>query len=394
MIPLINEHDIGQIQTKMPLLAKFLSKGTKISVPEGKDFVSFFNKIKDSASKPSTRKIAAGFVVVGIFSATPLMVLDPQNKDHLVTKFITLDFPKSSSPHLSLKTDNVPLAGANSSKVGKSLRTHLKSIATSAASKDEAPKIARPLQHQPVKSDDVRQIPLDDISPRLRKAISYAHQTTGVSSHLLATFSYLESRMNQHIGNTRSSAEGAFQFTKSSWLDTIDHFGMNHSRGLAIAASHIERDDQGKLKVDSKDAEKFISKLRDNLPVATMMAAEAIKHNQGVLERKYGPGSDTLTNLYVLHLLGPTSGLKFLNAEFSGGTANCSDVFKSGIKANREIFTRDGKVLTVREAYNNIETSVMTASNKLQVAFPEHAHNSHLEHEPAPTSDFEPSPAP
>ncbi|GBQ86247.1 hypothetical protein AA14337_3272 [Acetobacter malorum DSM 14337] len=379
MMKLINENEIEALRGKMPLLAGFLSKAARVSVPEGADFKAFLDKAVDGAKRYKATTLASGLAIVGICAATPIMVLDPHNTDHLFKRFVSLDFPSASSP--LAEAPNAPPSSGDVRQAPPTVisKKALRDLATNAREKAARP----PPPAAAHKAAPLRHIHRSEVSPRLIQAIEHAHAVTGMDRSILGTFAFLESSLNQHTATARSSAEGAFQFTKQAWLDTVSHYGRQHSRGLALAADHIAKDDSGHLSIDQKQAGRFIYNLRDNLAVSATLAADAMKHNQSILEEKFGTSSPTA--LYAFHLLGPTAAIQFLRAEERGGKEMCSDVLKSGLSANREIFTRDGHDITVAEAYEKINNNVTVAHEMMKDIFPENPRNMHVAYEePAP----------
>src|SRR3546814_10451639 len=102
-------------------------------------------------------------------------------------------------------------------------------------------------------------------------AVQKASARSGIDFDYLVDVARVESAYNPAARASTSSARGLYQFTKQTWLATLDRHGANH--GLAWAADAIGRDASGRLSVADPALRQQIFDLRDDPAAASNMAA-------------------------------------------------------------------------------------------------------------------------
>lgn len=151
-------------------------------------------------------------------------------------------------------------------------------------------------------------------------------------------------------GKPTSSATGPMQFTEGTFL------GVMKSPGVA---QRIGVDINGK-----SDAQ--ILEMRKDPYVATLAGAALAEQNKKALQSVLGrPISDP--ELYMAHFLGAGGATALITAMQSQPDQSAAALLPEQASANKPVFYKDGKPLTVRELYSSISTQFGTAPS--QVAY-------------------------
>jgi hypothetical protein len=172
-------------------------------------------------------------------------------------------------------------------------------------------------------------------SAQVLRSIAAASQQTGVSFGYLLNQAKTESRFNPAAKAPTSSASGLFQFTKATWLATLNAHGAEH--GLGWAADEIERSSNGTYNVADPQARQAILDLRNDPDAAAAMAAELAADNSNFLAQKLGH-EPTTTDLALSHFLGAQGAAKFLAAFGADPDASAAPLFPEAAAANRSVF--------------------------------------------------------
>lgn len=163
-----------------------------------------------------------------------------------------------------------------------------------------------------------------------RGAIARAAQRTGVDFDYLLAQAKLESSVDPGAQAGTSSAAGLFQFTKGTWLQTLDRHGEAH--GLGWAGQEIEG---GRLRDPAMRAQ--VMGLRFDADASALMAAELANDNRVALSAHLGREPDA-AELYLAHFLGIGGASRFLSALASDPGQNAADLLPQAAAANRRIF--------------------------------------------------------
>jgi hypothetical protein len=178
---------------------------------------------------------------------------------------------------------------------------------------------------------DVNSLPLPTGSGKwehMKDLILGAAKMVGVDGGLMATMAALESGFQPGVKAGTSSATGLYQFISSTWKTMLKRYGAKY--GISPDASPTDP--------------------RAN----ALMGAEYIRENADYLKPHVGrPLTDT--DLYIAHFLGAGGARKFLTAD---PNAIAADMLPAAAAANKPIFYKDGRALTVGEVYQVINGRV------------------------------------
>ncbi len=185
------------------------------------------------------------------------------------------------------------------------------------------------------------------IAAPVMDAVQTASARTGIDFDYLVDVARVESGYNPTAKASTSSARGLYQFTKQTWLATLDRHGANH--GLAWAADAIGRDASGRLTVTDPTLRQQIFDLRDDPAAASTMAAALTGDNRDYLERRIGRSAEPV-DLYLAHFLGSGGAAKFLTALDANPDQPGAPMMPEAAAANRSVFyAPDGSMRSLAE---------------------------------------------
>ena len=157
----------------------------------------------------------------------------------------------------------------------------------------------------------------------VRGAIAQAAQATGMDFSYLLAQARLESGMNPTARAATSSAQGLYQFTNATWVQTLSRHGA--ALGLSGAA----------LADPSSNAQ--LMALRNDPQASAMMAAALAGDNQAVLTGALGRPPQS-GELYLAHFLGADGAAKFLSGLASDPSESAAALLPKAAAANRAVF--------------------------------------------------------
>ncbi len=190
------------------------------------------------------------------------------------------------------------------------------------------------------------QVPTRIAAP-VMDAVHSASARTGIDFDYLVDVARVESGYNPTAKAPTSSARGLYQFTKQTWLATLDRHGANH--GLAWAADAIGRDASGRLSVTDPTLRQQIFDLRDDPGASSNMAAALTGDNRDYLESRIGRSAEPV-DLYLAHFLGSGGAAKFLAALEANPDQPGASMMPEAAAANRSIFyAPDGSMRSLAE---------------------------------------------
>jgi hypothetical protein len=164
----------------------------------------------------------------------------------------------------------------------------------------------------------------------VRGAIARAAQATGVDFNYLLAQAKLESSLNPAAKAPTSSAAGLYQFTRGTWLQTLEKHGGDH--GMDWADSMI---DGGR--VADPGLRSQIMAMRYDADTSALMAAELASDNKADLTGVLGREPDS-AELYLAHFLGSGGAREFLSALNADPGQSAAGVLPKAAAANRTIF--------------------------------------------------------
>ena len=164
----------------------------------------------------------------------------------------------------------------------------------------------------------------------VRASIARAAQATGVDFNYLLAQAKLESSLDPSASAGTSSAAGLYQFTRGTWLQTLDRHGASH--GLDWAGAAIEG---GRVQDPGMRAQ--IMALRYDADASALMAAELANDNKAELTTTLGREPDA-AELYLAHFLGIGGAQQFLSALSTDPGQSAAGILPKAAAANRTIF--------------------------------------------------------
>lgn len=178
-------------------------------------------------------------------------------------------------------------------------------------------------------------------------AVQRAAARTGIDFDYLFDVARVESGYNPTARASTSSARGLYQFTRQTWLATLERHGASH--GLAWAADAITRDASGRLSVADPMLRDQIFALRDDPAAASSMAAALTGDNRAYLESRIGRSAEPV-DLYLAHFLGSAGAVRFLTALAANPDQPGATMMPEAAAANRSVFyAADGNMRSLAE---------------------------------------------
>jgi len=187
----------------------------------------------------------------------------------------------------------------------------------------------------------------------VRAAIARASQATGVDFSYLLAQAKLESGLNPGARAPTSSAAGLYQFTRSTWLRTLDRHGAEHGLDGAGGANESGR-------VADPSTRSQLLALRYDPDASAMMAAELASDNRAELSGALGREPDA-AELYMGHFLGTAGATTFLTALASDPERSAASVLPQAAAANRAIFYGPGGARSLGQVMDLIRGRVDAA---------------------------------
>ncbi len=184
-------------------------------------------------------------------------------------------------------------------------------------------------------------------------AIRLSSVRTGVQFSYLMKLAAVESNFEPRSEAAASSATGLYQFTRSTWLNTLKTHGAKY--GLGEYAGQIEysvdRNGYQWPRVRDKALLRHLMALRKNPRISAMMAAESVKDSVQRLRRSFDR-QPTEADLYLTHFFGTDGAISFLEALDKTPDAPAVDIFPAAAQSNQDIFhPKTCKPRTVDEVY-------------------------------------------
>ena len=211
-------------------------------------------------------------------------------------------------------------------------------------------------------------IPKDEIVfgemkvPRwVAETVVRAAQVTGVDPAYLMALADKESSLLPDNKARTSSAEGLFQFIKTTWLEMLRRYGSKHGYAAEAAAIHIV--ESRPVVSDPKQREAILS-MRRNPYLSALMAGEMISTHRQILAGKVAH-DPSFAELHMAHFLGVQGAKRFIELLSDRPERRASKAFPRAAKANRPLFyasttdaARQRKALTVAEVQGRLDAII------------------------------------
>lgn len=189
----------------------------------------------------------------------------------------------------------------------------------------------------------------------IEQAVRRASDLTGVDFGFLMRTAKRESGFDTTAKAASSSAAGLFQFIEQTWLATIKRHGAAH--GYARYADLVQEGADGRFHVPGgEEVKKAVMDLRYDPHCAALMAGELASDHAAYLRGRTGR-DPTGGELYAAHFLGPQGSARLIEAAQGTPNAIAANLFPDAAGANRSVFYRDGRALTVSEVYASLGAS-------------------------------------
>jgi hypothetical protein len=192
---------------------------------------------------------------------------------------------------------------------------------------------------------------VDTIRSVVEAAIQRASTATGVDFSFLLGAARRESAFNPTAHARTSSAAGLFQFLDQTWLSTLKQHGAKY--GYARYAALIQQGPDGRYFVAGAEARKAVMDLKLDPHAAALMAGELASDHASYLRGRMGR-DPTPGELYAAHVLGPKGSATLIGAVRSNPSATAAPLFPEAAAANRGLFYRDGRAVSVGELYADL----------------------------------------
>jgi hypothetical protein len=203
-------------------------------------------------------------------------------------------------------------------------------------------------------------MPVQSIRGIVEGAIQRASSATGVDFTFLMRTAKRESGGNPSAKAGTSSASGLFQFVDQTWLSTLKQHGAKY--GYARYADLIQKSPDGRYFVAGAEAKKAVMGLKLDPHAASLMAGELTSDHAAYLRGRVGR-TPTAGELYAAHFLGPQGSARLIEAMQSSPGASAAALFPDAAQANRSIFFRDGKPVSVAQLYGNLTRTTVGDSS-------------------------------
>lgn len=190
------------------------------------------------------------------------------------------------------------------------------------------------------------------VQPQIAAALHHASARTGTDFDYLLNTAMRESSLDPSAKSSTSSAQGLFQFTRQTWLETLKQNG--ESLGLGQYADAITQDQNGRYAVADPAARQEILALRNDPEASALMAAAYTNESKERLEAKLGR-SVGHGELYIAHFLGAGGATKLISSAEETPNARADLLFSEAAAANRSIFyDPSGRPRTVAQVHQNL----------------------------------------
>ena len=182
-------------------------------------------------------------------------------------------------------------------------------------------------------------------------AVRKAASATGIKFDFLMRTAKRESGFDTGAKAPTSSAAGLFQFVEQTWMATLKQHGGAH--GYSDYADLIQKGGDGRYRVADDAARQAVLGLRYDAHASALMAGELASDHAAYLRGRVGR-EPTGGELYMAHFLGQQGSARLIEANEATPGAAAASLFPEAASANRSVFYRDGRPLTVAEVYTGL----------------------------------------
>ena len=201
--------------------------------------------------------------------------------------------------------------------------------------------------------------------PAVLGAILGATQASDIAPDLMMTLAWRESRFTPAARSRLSSATGLLQFTSGTWLQVVREFGAKH--GAAQYADAIQRGRSGDYTFQGARTQEAILRLRTDPILSANLAVEMLRRQRAALQASL-MRTATPTDLYLIHILGPSGSARFLAALERRPSASMLEVANRRVLRNAGLLARDGRPMTVANTYAAVQNMLANQRTYFEAA--------------------------
>ena len=170
----------------------------------------------------------------------------------------------------------------------------------------------------------------------------------GLDPEELRRVAYQESGFSTKVKAGSSTAQGLFQFTKGTWLETLRKHGGDPGVGYGREAEEITLDAHGRPHVADPQRLQQLLDLRGNGQLNAFMGAAYRADNAKTFRDRFGR-DPTQGEQYGLHMLGPGGEAALVRAGEANPGQNAAAVLPDAADSNRSVFYKHGQPVTVAD---------------------------------------------
>lgn len=189
------------------------------------------------------------------------------------------------------------------------------------------------------------------------RLIASAARQTGASFDYLMQTAARESGFDASARAATSSATGLFQFIEQTWFAMLARHGDKH--GFTAEAAAITRGADGRFDVADPAQRAAVLDLRLDPRAASLMAGELASENAAIIEQATGR-APSAGELYAAHFLGASGAVQLIEQAVADPARPADQVFPAAAAANRPVFYREGRPVSVGELVERLTGQAIT----------------------------------
>lgn len=198
-----------------------------------------------------------------------------------------------------------------------------------------------PIKRESTEVDTGKAIDLTKVKPSVQSAISEAARISGIAPSVLYAIANIESRLGQSTVATTSSARGMFQIVRGTWNELVNRYG-----------------DKYNIKPDDYNDDR----------ASAIMGALYLR-DLAIEYKKRSGTAPTVTELYLMYLLGMRKGMLFFSKMQDDPGAPADEAFSREAKANFSVFyTKTSKGVAAPRSYLEVYRYLQGRVETVEVA--------------------------
>lgn len=199
--------------------------------------------------------------------------------------------------------------------------------------------------------DTVRRAPrkkyapdLSEVDTGVQSSIKEASRISGIKANVLFAIANKESRLGKFLTASTTSARGLFQLTRGTFKELVDKYGAKYDISYDDVNDHRANSIMGALY------------LRD----------------LAILFKKRYDRTVSITELYLMYMLGPTGGLNFIDRMTEKPSGIVENDMPTAARNNPSVFySKSKQPRTYREVFEYLSTTVEDVGHSLIATYPD-----------------------